>query len=328
MRLRLSVTLGCLITVACSGDTPGTGSATQALCNCDIDPAPCCCLSPILIDVAGDGFRLTSSQDGVLAASRPGYERTPRAWTEAGSDDAWLALDRNGDGVINDFSELFGNTTPQARVIGGTPANGFLALAAFDIDENSLIDEADPVFDELRLWQDKNHDGESQPEELHTLRALGVAALSVVFTENRQADAHGNLFRYSASVYPALGSTVGPTAWDVWLVGVQSLPLPGAEVASRDVAATDRTLRYAWRCSSSCTQTPKPGTDPALCLPPSLLTIGPYTLGTQAGACLLAQAQCATTLVQDSLLCQLGTVTCSNCRRTIIDVPDDPGGCR
>jgi hypothetical protein len=327
MRLRLPVTFVYLITVACLGDTESVGTTTQNQCNCDIDPAPCCCTSPILIDVAGDGFRLTSSENGVRMATRRGHERTERAWTEAGSDDAWLVLDRNGDGVINDMSELFGSTTPQPKVFGAS-GNGFLALAVFDVDQNGAVNEDDPVYEELRLWQDKNHDGESQAEELHPLNELGVVALSVIYKEDRRADAHGNLFRYSAAVYAEPDSTVGQTAWDVWLVGVPSLPIPGAEIPSQADDVVANRLRWVWRCSGSCTQIVKIPYDPSLfCLTPSLLTIGPYTTGTQQDACLLAQAQCATTLVRDPTHCLLQTVSCSNCNRTIIDIPDPPPSC-
>jgi hypothetical protein len=216
-----------LLTAACSSSLE-IESTTQALCDCEQHPELCCCNSPILLDVAGNGFELTSLDDGVRVATRPGYQQTERAWTNPGSDDAWLVLDRNDDGVINDMSEMFGNTTPQPEPHEGQWRNGFLALVLYDNNADGIIDESDPIFGSLRLWQDKNHDGVSQPDELHKLPERGVAGISVAYTEARRGDGHGNLFLYTASVYGTPGSTVGKDAWDVWLSGVQSMPIPGA----------------------------------------------------------------------------------------------------
>lgn len=197
----------------------------QELCNCNAEIPPCCCTSPILIDVAGDGFRLTSWIDGVEFAPRPGFLPSARAWTEPNSDDAWLVLDRNGDGLINDGSEMFGNATPQPQPADGTSRNGFLALAQYDDDRNGSIDEHDQIFSELRLWQDKNHDSVSQPTELHTMPELGVAGISLGYSEVREADPHGNSFRYRSTVFGTPGSPVGTTAWDVWLTGIRPEPI-------------------------------------------------------------------------------------------------------
>lgn len=225
--------LGLALVAACSS-VPDVGSSEQKLCTCDAEIPPCCCLSPILIDVAGDGFRLTSWADGVELTPHPGLRPSDRAWTEANSDDAWLVLDHDGDGVINDGSEMFGNATPQPHPPEGTLRNGFLALAQYDDDRNDTIDAKDAVFSELRLWQDKDHDGQSQPLELHALPELGIAGISLVYAEALEVDQYGNSFRYKAAVYGTPGSLVGMTAWDVWLVGTEPEPLVGGEATALD----------------------------------------------------------------------------------------------
>lgn len=187
-------------------------------CNCVF--GQCSDNTPILIDVYGNGLDLTDAAHGVNFDLNGDQIAGRVAWTSTASDDAWLVLDRNGNGQVDGGVELFGNHTPQPA---STSPNGFIALAEFDKPANGgngdgRLGQADAVFNSLRLWQDANRNGVSEPSELKTLASVGLSAIDLDYKEAGRLDRAGNQFRYRAKITDTQGKQLGRWAWDVILV--------------------------------------------------------------------------------------------------------------
>ena len=160
---------------------------------------------PIVLDLGDEGFNLSSAEDGVYFDIKGDGSRVKTAFIQG--NNAFLYLDGNGNGVVDDANELFGDH--------GGYANGFEKLARHDDNGDGVIDENDAVYKDLKVWRDLNGDGVNQADESMSLAEAGVESLSLNHDNNRSYDAHGNVIG-ERSTFTRFDGSQGGMA-DVWL---------------------------------------------------------------------------------------------------------------
>jgi hypothetical protein len=182
---------------------------------------------PVLVDLALDGFHLSGSDPAVSFDIDADGAADQIAWTQANSDDAFLCLDRNHNGAIDDGAELFGYGT---RLRSGEPAGiGYRALAELDLSEaggngDGVVDRRDALFESLCVWNDRNRDGRSEPSEIRSAGGAGVVALGYDYHTTGVRDQFGNFFRYfsRAEMRTARGTSRPWLSYDVVFADAQS----------------------------------------------------------------------------------------------------------
>ncbi|MGH9814781.1 MAG: hypothetical protein ACRD5F_00975 [Candidatus Acidiferrales bacterium] len=144
-------------------------------------------------------YKLTSLEGGVRFDLDSDGSAEQISWTRADESVAFLVLDRNSNGLIDNGREMFGNFTPLEG--DATAAHGFEALATWDAPSaggngDGWIDPSDSVWIGLQLWVDSNHNGISEPAELFSLATYEVSRISIQAYAEERRDQHGNTFRF------------------------------------------------------------------------------------------------------------------------------------
>ena len=138
-------------------------------------------ISPIAFDLDGDGVKTISINQGVQFDMEATGTKVTTGWLSG--EDAFLATDDNGNGIIDDRSELF----------GGAVGEGFGELATFDSNGDAQVNALDDRFSELLVWQDANENGLTDAGELISLESAGIASISTEYTDVFSTDAQGNI---------------------------------------------------------------------------------------------------------------------------------------
>jgi hypothetical protein len=155
---------------------------------------------PLILDMNGDGLSLTTVRDGVRFDLDADGKAEQTAWTAPGADEAFLVIDENKNGRIDNGRELLGGGT------SGPP--GFVALRAYDefdaarerLTPDFGLTPRDPLFKTLLLWTDTNHNGVAEEDELESLGHAGIHLIALGYKGIDEADTRGNVTTLQARV--------------------------------------------------------------------------------------------------------------------------------
>ena len=184
----------------------------------ELDPAPPTPISPLVLDLDGDGIETTHLDVGITFDHNANGLLQHTGFVAA--DDGFLALDLNGNGSIDSGRELFGSNT---QLADGTLAdNGFDALRQYDDNSDGVIDSQDAIYNQLKIFRDINQDGVSQEEELFGLGDYHISSLNLNYTLSDYIDENGNEHRQVSSYTDSSGASHELT--DVWFQVGREIP--------------------------------------------------------------------------------------------------------
>ncbi|CAN5909810.1 hypothetical protein BH11PSE8_BH11PSE8_00740 [soil metagenome] len=155
-------------------------------------------VSPIALDLDGNGIHSTALIDSQGKFDMGSGTPVNSGWLSSG--DGFLAVDSNGNGKIDDITELF----------GGNKGDGFAKLASYDSNHDGFVDAKDADFAKLLVWQDLNGNHQTDAGELRSLAQAGIASLTVAFTD-QSINQLGNVLGETSTATRADGSSIEMT---------------------------------------------------------------------------------------------------------------------
>ena len=202
------------------------------------EPPPPRRCEPLALDLGGNGILTTGLNAGIHFDHEGDGFRELSGFIN--SEDGLLVLDRNGDGKINDGTELFGDNT---RLLDGSRAmNGFAALSELDDNKDGVIDRRDAIFDKLRIFEDFNQNGKADAGELFSLAEKKIFSLSLTYKNSQYIDKFGNGHWQFGSYTTESGET--RTMTDVWFTVNQTLTEADMLAEPTDVAILPNAVGY------------------------------------------------------------------------------------
>ena len=181
------------------GDPTAPGAFTI---NVKTGNSPSAAIPPIAIDLDGDGVEFLAQSAGVTFDYAGDGTRESTAWV--GRDDGLLALDRNGDGIVNDGSEI---------VFGGNGLTDLQGLALnFDSNGDGVLSAADAEFASFGVWQDANGNGVTDTGEFSSLAEMGIASIGLTSDGAAYTAADGDVLVHGTASFTRIDGTSGSLA--------------------------------------------------------------------------------------------------------------------
>ena len=167
--------------------------------------------SPLVVDLDGDGKIETVSTDGNIHFDFDSNQKIENSgWI--GKNEGFLVRDINGNGQIDNGTEMFGNHTVLQN--GKNAVNGFEALKDLDSNGNGKFDAEDDAWSQVKVWRDTNTNGIVDSGELLTLEQAGIESINLKYDYQKEADENGNL-EIQQGTFNRTDGTTGKVS-DIW----------------------------------------------------------------------------------------------------------------
>ncbi len=188
--------------------------------------------SPLVVDLDGDGVETVGTNNNIYFDHDGNGFAENTGWV--GKDDGLLVRDINGNGQIDNGTELFGNNSVLSS--GEKAANGFEALADLDSNNDGVFNSSDTAWNQVEVWKDANLNGYVDEGELLTLEQANVSGINLNYQKGNTQDENNNSHNQTGTFIKTDGST--GTVTDVWFDAnmSQSVDLSDVEIPA-DIAA-------------------------------------------------------------------------------------------
>ena len=192
--------------------------------------------APIILDLAGDGVQTVSADDSDARFDLDGDGLADdTSWI--GANDAFLFLDRNGDGSVSGVEEIsFIDDVEDA-------ASDLEGLAAFDSNADGVLDEQDERFDEFGIWNDADGDGAVDEGETATLVQIGIASIDLTGTQVDGVTEFGEVAIANTGSFTFLNGATGQFADAALTYFSAATNLPELQTVEYDFSTSDKKHR-------------------------------------------------------------------------------------